>query len=192
MAVATRVPLYDRLPELYRIEDAKAESEPLRALLGLIEQAFGAVHENIEALYHDLFIETCDPWAIPYIADLLGTTHLKGDPATIRRDVAGTIGWRRRKGTLGAIEAITEALTGWSVHAAELFKDLVVAQELDHQRPDAGGLPPYGLATVDRHTVVRGGTAVVRDPSTLALLETPFDPFARRLHSLSRTPPARR
>jgi hypothetical protein len=179
MATAS-VPLYDRLPELYRLEDAKqGEGEPLRALLALVEEAFGAVHENIESLYHDLFIDTCDPWAIPYIADLLGTSHLQGDPRSIRRDVALTIGSRRRKGTLGAIEAITEALSGWGVHAAELFKDLVVAQELDHQRPDAGGLPPYGLATVDRHTVVRGGTAPVRDPATLALLDTPFDPFAR-------------
>lgn len=180
MAPATRVPLYDRLPELYRIEDAgEGRPETLRALLALMEDAFGAVHESVESLYHDLFIETCDPWAIPYIADLLGTSHLKGDPRTLRRDVANTIHARRRKGTLGAIEEITAALTGWGVHAAELFKDVVFAQELDHQRPDAGGLPPYGLATVDRHTVVRGGTAVVRDPATLALLDTPFDPFAR-------------
>lgn len=180
MATEPRVPLYDRIPEIHRIEDAKqAPAEPLRALLALVEETFGAVHENIESLYHDLFIETCDDWAIPYIADLLGTSHLKGDPVTLRRDVAGTIGWRRRKGTLGAIESITEALTGWGVHAAELFNDLAWAQDLDHQRPDAGGLAPYGLATVDRHTVVRGGTAVIRDPSTLALLGTPFDPFAR-------------
>ena len=74
-SLSVRVPLYDRLPEVYRIEDAKQdENEPLRALLALLEQTFGAVHENIEALYHDLFIETCDPWAIPYIADLLGTS----------------------------------------------------------------------------------------------------------------------
>jgi hypothetical protein len=174
------VPLYDQLPQVYRIEDRKKDSgEPLRALLALLEQTFGAVHESIEALYHDLFIETCDPWVIPYIADLVGTSHLTGDPATIRRDVAGTIASRRRKGTLGSIEEITEALSGWGVHAAELFKDLAWTQDLDHQRPDAGGAPPYAAATVDRHTVVRGGTATVRDPSTLALLDTPFDPFAR-------------
>jgi Phage tail protein (Tail_P2_I) len=177
--MAVRVPLYDRLPEVYRIEDAKDQDSPLRALLAPLEEAFSAIHADIETLYHDLFVETCDSWALPYIADLLGTSHLSGDPATIRRDVAGTIGWRRRKGTLGAIEAITEALTGWGVHAAELFKDVAFAQELDHQRPDAGGAPPYALPTVDRHTVPRGGTAPIRDPSTLALLDTPFDPFAR-------------
>lgn len=179
MADKLRVPLYERVPELYRIEDAKqTPAQPLRAFLGLVEDAFAAVHESIESLYHDLFIDTCDEWVIPYLADLLGTSHLKGDPRTLRRDIAGTIGWRRRKGTLGVIEALTEALSGWGVHAAEMFKDLVWAQELDHQRPDAGGQPPYGLATVDRHTVVRGGTAVIRDPATLALLATPFNPFA--------------
>ncbi len=180
MTDPVRVPLYDRVPEIYRIEDAKqTPAFPLRAFLELVEGAFGEIHANIESLYHDFFIETCDEWVIPYIGDLLGTSHLKGDSRTLRRDVASTIAWRRRKGTLGAIEALTEALTGWGVHAAELMKDLAWAQHLNHQRPDAGGLRPYGLATVDRHTVVRGGTAVVRDPATLALLGTPFDPFAR-------------
>src|SRR4051794_35125012 len=167
--MAARVPLYDRLPELYPIEDAKQQDLPLRALLAPLEEAFSAIHADIEALYHDLFVETCDGWVLPYIADLLGTSHLSGDPATIRRDVAGTIGWRRRKGTLGAIEAITEALTGGGVHAAELSKDIAFAQDLDHQRPDAAGAPSYALPTVDRHTVPRGGTAPIRDPSTLAL-----------------------
>ena len=135
--MAVTVPLYDRLPELYRIEDARdGRHEPLRALLALVEESFGAVHESIEALYHDLFIETCEPWAIPYIADLLGTSHLSGDTQTLRRDVALTIHARRRKGTLGAIEDITEALTGWGVHAAELFKDVVCRAGA---RPPAAG-----------------------------------------------------
>jgi hypothetical protein len=180
MAAAPRVPLFDRLPELHRVEDERlAPAGQLRALLALVEEAFGAVHESVESLYHDLFIETCDDWVIPYIADLLGTSHLQGDPVALRRDVAGTIGWRRRKGTLGVVRDVTKELTGWGVHAAELFEDLAWSQELDHQRPDSGGLPPYALPTVDHHTVVRGGTATIRDPSTLALLGTPFDSFAR-------------
>lgn len=179
MPDAPRVPLYDRIPEIYRSRDAEqVPAYPLKAFLGLVEGAFDEIHANVEALYHDLFVETCDPWVIPYIADLLGTSHLKGDVVALRRDVAGTIGWRRRKGTLGAIEDVTEKLTGWGAFATELFQDLAWAQHLNHQRPDAGGVPPYGLTTVDRHTVVRGGTAVIRDPATLALLDTPFDPFA--------------
>ena len=109
--------------------------EPLRALLALLEQTFSAVHENIEALYHDLFIETCDPWAIPYIADLLGTSHLAGDPATIRRDVAGTIGWRRRRGTLGAMRSPIDA-----VPSATVGKIMLVLADVNacrHQSPTA-------------------------------------------------------
>ncbi|MBV9211245.1 MAG: hypothetical protein JOZ52_11475, partial [Acidobacteria bacterium] len=110
-----RVSLYERLPEIYRLKDGQlsevyrtktgknAPDYQLRDYLGLVEEVFGAIHENIESLYHDLFIETCDAWVIPYIGDLLGVSHLSGDEWTLRADVADTIALRRRKGTLGAI-----------------------------------------------------------------------------------------
>ncbi len=112
-----RVPLYDRLPEIYRIRDQEqAPPGQLRAYLSLVEEAFGEIHKNIEALYHDLFIETCDDWVIPYIGDLLGVTPLKGEAWTLRADVADTIALRRRKGTLASIERLTYNLTQWGVH----------------------------------------------------------------------------
>jgi hypothetical protein len=182
-----RVPLYERLPEIYRIRDEEL-SPPgqLSAYLALVERAFGAIHEDIESLYHDLFVETGDDWVVPYIGDLLGTSHLAGDPWTIRADVADTVALRRRKGTLGAIELLTFDLTKWGVHCLELRERLVWQQHLNHQRPDEGGEPPYGLPTVTRHTVIRGGTVTLRDPPTLSLLGTPFDPFA---HTADVRPP---
>ena len=56
MTEAPRVPLYDRLPEIYRIRDAE-ETPPgmLAAYLRAPEAALSALHENIEALYDDLF-----------------------------------------------------------------------------------------------------------------------------------------
>jgi tail protein P2 I len=148
---STRVPLYARLPEIYRIRDAEqTPPDQLRAFLAAVEQAFGAVHENIEALYQDFFIDTCDDWVVPYIADLLGTTHLKGDPRTLRADVADTIALRRRKGTLSAMERLAANLTGWPCRCVELFQRLEWSQHLNHQRPDAGGLPPYGLPSLTR------------------------------------------
>lgn len=174
-----RVSLYERLPEIYRIKDQ--EQQPpfqLKSYLALVEKAFGAIHENIESLYHDLFIETSSDWVIPYIGDLLGTSHLSGDPWTLRADVADTIALRRRKGTLGAIELLTYNLTQWGVHCVELRENLVWNQHLNHQRQDEGGKPPYGLPSVTRHTVIRGGTVTLRDPAMLSLLNTPFDPFA--------------
>lgn len=156
-----RVPLFDRLPEIYRSRDTEqSPPDPLRAYLGAVEGAFGALHGNIAQLYEDLFIDTCDDWVIPYLADLLGTSHLKGEPRTLRADVADTIALRRRKGTLGAVERLAVNLTAWACRAVELRENLGWAQHLNHQRPD------------------RGGTAALRDPATLALLGTPFDPFA--------------
>ncbi len=179
MNTAKRVPLYERLPEIYRIRDAEqTPPDQLRALLAAVEGAFGAVHENIEALYNDLFIDTCDPWVIPYIADLVGTTHLAGDAYTLRADVADTIALRRRKGTLGAIERLAANLTGWPCRAVELFHNLAWTQHLNHQRPDTGGMPPYGDPAITRFAVRCGGTVPVRDPAMLSLLGTPFDPFA--------------
>ena len=191
----TRVPLFERLPEIYRIKDAEqAPPDQLRSYLAVVEEAFGAIHENIDALYHDLFIEHCDEWVIPYIGDLMGTTALKGEAWTLRADVADTIPLRRRKGTLGAIELLTFNLTEWGVHCVELLENMVWNQHLNHQRPDDGGRPPYrdgrpGSANpaMTRQTVIRGGTVTLRDPAMLALLNTPFDPFA---HVADIQPPA--
>ena len=93
------VPLFDRLPEIYRVRDAEqSPPDQLRAYLAAVEER-SARCDDIGQLYDDLFIDTCDDWVIPYLADLLGTTHLKGEARTLRADVADTT-LRRRKGTL--------------------------------------------------------------------------------------------
>ncbi len=180
--MAQRKSLYDRLPEIYRIKDAEQiPPYQLKALVDLVdEHVFANVRDNILDLYHNFFIETCDDWVVPYIGDLLGTTALQGDPWTLRADVADTIVLRRRKGTLGAIERLTYDLTQWGVHASELFRNLSWMQHLNHQRPDEGGLPPYSpqVAKADRPVTPFGGTMAIKDPALLALLDTPFDPFA--------------
>jgi hypothetical protein len=173
-----RLPLFQRLPEIYRIRDAE-QSPPgqLEAYVGALDEVFGAIRDDIEALYHDQSIETCADWAIPYIGDLLGTSHLSGDAWTLRADVARTIHHRRRKGTLGAIESLTFSLSGWAVHAVELRERLCWNQHLNHQRPDEGGAPPLSLP----HAIdapVRGGTVNLRKPAELVSLSGPFDTCA--------------
>jgi hypothetical protein len=183
-----RTPFFARLPEIYRIRDAEQfPPDQLRAYLRVLESAFSAIHENIEALYHDLFIDTCDDWVVAYIADLLGTSHLKGKARTLRADVADTIALRRRKGTLSALERLAANLTGWAARAVEMRENLAWNQHLNHQRPDVGGLPPYADRTLTRFHVTRGGTVPVRDPAMLSLLGTPFSSFA---HTVDVKPPA--
>lgn len=174
-----RVPLYNRLPEIYRIRDAEqTPPEQLRRYLALVEEVFGQIHANIEDLYHDLFIDTCGDWVIPYLGDLLGVSHLSGDPWTLRAEVADTIALRRRKGSLAAIERLVFDLTQWGVHCRELRESLVWSQHLNHQRPDEGGVPPYSLTATTRCIPTRGGTVTLCDPAMLSLLGSPFDPFA--------------
>jgi hypothetical protein len=174
----SRRPLFQRLPEIYRIRDAE-QTPPgqFEAYVGLMDGVHAAIRDNIEALYHDEFIETCADWVIPYIGDLLGNSHLAGDPWTLRADVARTIHHRRRKGTLGAIESLSFVLTGWAAHVVELRERLCWNQHLNHQRPDEGGTPPLTLVT-SISAPVRGGTVNLRDPAALSLLSGPFDPFA--------------
>lgn len=173
-----RVALYQRLPEIYRIRDAE-QSPPgqLQAYLALMETVHSALRDDIGALGRDAFIESCADWVVPYLADLLGTSHLAGDPWTLRADVARTINHRRRKGTLGAIESLVHALSGWAVHAVEMRERLLWNQHLNHQRPDAGGNPPLPLGQF-AGDARRGGTVNLRDPALLSLLHGPFDPFA--------------
>jgi phage tail-like protein len=182
----SRLPLFQRLPEIYRLRDVE-QTPPgqLEAFVGVIDEVAQAIHDDIDALYQDLFIETCAPWVIPYIADLLGTSHLSGDPHDLRADVARTVRNRRRKGTLGAVESVVHALSGWAVHAVELRDRLLWEQHLNHQRPDAGGVPPLSLAA-SIAAPARGGSVTLRDPALLSLLGGPFDPFG---HSVDLKPP---
>ncbi|GGX79736.1 hypothetical protein GCM10007160_03910 [Litchfieldella qijiaojingensis] len=173
-----RRPLYQQLPEIYRIKDGEQRpAHQLEAYMGILDEVMAGVRDNIEALYHDFFIETCDDWLIPYLGDLLGVSHLAGDPWTLRADVARTVFHRRRKGTLGAIESLSYTLTGWAAHAVESRERMAWNQHLNHQRPDAGGQPPLRLRT-DIVSQVRGGMATLRDPAQLSFLNGPFDPFA--------------
>ena len=64
--------LYERLPEIYRERDSEQQlGSQLKQYLELFDAIIGEIQENIESLYHDLFIVTFTGWAIPYISDLL-------------------------------------------------------------------------------------------------------------------------
>src|SRR5690606_26974974 len=129
--------LYDLLPTIYRIDDER-NGGPLQALLEIIQQQADALKQDIDDLYDDLFIETCAEWAIPYIGALVGNNPLHEVLRTRRADVARTIYYRRRKGTLPMLEGLARDLTSWNVHAVPFFETLVWTQNMNHLRQDAG------------------------------------------------------
>ena len=136
MSSLTAQRLYALLPAVYRIRDEQ-QGFPLRALVSLIAQEFEALEENIEQLYDDQFIETCEPWAAPYIGDLIGYRPLHGVAAAIaspRAEVANTIGYRRRKGTAAMLEQLARDVTDWPARAVEFFEQLATTQYMNHVR----------------------------------------------------------
>lgn len=162
--------IYGLLPAFIRLRDATAGGGALRALIEVIAQQAGVVDAGLDQLYDDQFIETCAPWVVPYIGDLIGYTPLRplappeaaGTVAATRAEVADTIGLRRRKGTLAMLEQLCSDVTGWPGIAVEFFARLATTQYVrNHLRP--------GDAIVDVRspmTAVDTGGAFDRPPRT--------------------------
>ncbi len=176
--------LYGLLPAVYRERDAE-RGYPLRALLGLVNPQADELQGDIQQLWDNFFVETCERWAIPYIGDLVGNrllhdirrlqtvdeaaeifTDLIGPDLRpeiairLRADVAKTIYYRRRKGTLPMLEELSRDVTGWAAHAVEFFERLVWSHNLNHLRLFSTGTPD------------------IRSVEALGRLNGAFDPFS--------------
>ncbi len=165
--------LYQLLPVIDRQRDAE-RGWPLRTLLRVIAKQVDLVEADIAQLYENWFIETCENWVVPYIGDLIGyrPVHDAGEAGDVitaegrqrnqiltpRREVANTIAFRRRKGTLALLEALGLEVAGWPAVRAVEFRSL-----LDRLQSMSAPQPQRGL-TVD----LRQGAALDR-------LGGPFD-----------------
>jgi hypothetical protein len=168
--------LYDLVPAIYRLRDP-AHGSALRALLRVIAEQADVVERDIAQLYENWFIETCEDWVVPYIGALVGYTPVATgpDPGTgtralareritiPRREVANTIRFRRRKGTLSVLPDLAQAVALWPALAVEFYRLLAVTQNIDYLHMD------------------RGRTAELRDVPALDLLGTAFDTMARNV-----------
>ena len=170
--------LFDLLPAVHREHDY-ARGHALRALLAIIGEQVDVVEDDIERLYANWFIETCDDWVVPYLGDLIGYRAVHdagepGDPRTARaaarnriliprREIAGTIAARRRKGTLALLEEIGNHVAGWPARVVEFYRLLGWMQHLDHVH------------------VHRGQTLDVR---RAALLDAAGGPFEQIAHTV--------
>lgn len=167
--------LYDLLPYIYRLRDTEA-GQPLRALLQIIAEQVEVVEEDITQLYDNWFIETCEEWVVPYIADLIGfrLVHEAGEPGATsspadlsrnralipRREVANTIRYRRRKGALSLLELLATDVTNWPTRAVEFYKLLGWTQNLNHLHSE------------------RARTVNLRSGDALDRINGPFDELA--------------
>ncbi|KYC37267.1 hypothetical protein WA1_47490 [Scytonema hofmannii PCC 7110] len=167
--------LYELLPVVYRQRDAE-QGYPLRDLLRVITEQVDVVEADIFQLYENWFIETCQDWVVPYIGDLIGYRPVPeaGEPGDVRmlggqqrnkiliprREVANTIRYRQRKGTLALLELLANDVAGWSVRAVEFYKLLGWTQDVNHSR------------------ISQGRTVDLRQGDALDRLNGPFDEIA--------------
>src|SRR5262249_32675684 len=140
------------LPAIHRIRDAERGS-PLRALLQVIAEQVNVVEADIAQVYGNWYIETWVEVVVRNIGVLVGyrIAHEAGEPGDAstsaarnrilipRRDVAGAIRNRRRKGALALLEELARDVAGWPARAVEFFKLLVWTQNVNHPHLDRGG-----------------------------------------------------
>lgn len=143
---------------------AKATRGPLESLLMVIDEQLANFAADLDQLYNDQFIETCAPWVIPYIGDLIGYRPIQGIAAAVddpRAEVANTISMRRRKGTVLVLEQLARDVTGWGAHAEEFFLKLGTTQYVkcmrlgNHYAPDVRGWKPRALRSSAFSTMAR-------------------------------------
>jgi len=152
--------MYARIPAQYRVYDATL-GQPLFALLKVVGAQGANLRQDLDALWDNFFIETCDDWVVPYIGALVGANLLQQPIGQSNRlEVWNTVLWRRSKGTPQMLQSMSQAISQWPADIAEFFSSLGWSQNLNHIRLD------------------RPLTPDLRNPSALALLGHAADPFA--------------
>jgi hypothetical protein len=173
--------LWSLLPAVYRAEDTDIFSTngPLREMVNRIGAQAAILRRSIDRTWEDQSIETCDDWLIPYIGDLLATNLVANlDSRGQRLDVANTIYYRRRKGTVGILEQIAYNITGWNAKVVEFFRRMGRTR---HGLDPAIGVAPAlqlaeGLLGPLTHTRI-GGFANLRNVDGASKAHTAFDEF---------------
>jgi hypothetical protein len=127
--------LWNLLPAVYRTADTdrfesdqqrqRAAPGPLRELVNRIGAQAAILRRDLDRLWENESIEVCDDWVIAYLGDLVATNLVASlDARGQRIDVAKTIYYRRRKGTVAVLEELAHDITGWDARVVEFFRRL--------------------------------------------------------------------
>jgi len=205
---ATGRQLFDILPEVYRTRDsAEAGGEgDLARFLDACGELLDRIRATLDQRLADSFPDnppsglSCQPWLIPYFAQLLDVRLVSPDEKGRRDEVANAVAWRQRKGTLTAIEQIAEAVGQMEVEIQEGWRLTAVTPRSGMPRLPAGALGEDPLFDefqqhplwAARHPDLPTATVDLRYPTramqmALAAGEFPSNPAAK-LTSFAGTP----
>ena len=152
------------------------------------------VEADIKQLYENWFIETCEDWVVPFIGDLIGYRLVHeagppGDPSTPagrernrilipRREVANTVRYRRRKGTLALLELLARDVANWPARAVEFCDLLSVTQSVRLAEYEYAGWRTKDL-NAGANVLPLGKTTIdLRQGDVLDRIDGPFDEFS--------------
>ncbi|WP_281545486.1 hypothetical protein [Grimontia sp. SpTr1] len=128
--------LYNLLPEVYRRRDEE-QGFPLKALMEILAEQAAIVKHDIDRLYDNQFIETCDEWAAPYLGELAGYRYGPEIPGVSQRaSAANQIRITRRRGVALALEQLATDTTRYPARVVEFFRLLSRPEHLAALRPN--------------------------------------------------------
>lgn len=187
--------LWQLVPAIYRALDTGVPpgappggTGALRDLINRIGAQAATVRRGIDRLGENQSIETCDDWVIPYIGDLVATRLVSCLPPPAQRiDVAKTIYYRRRAGTVGLLEELAADIVSRDARVVEFFRRLGrTRHQFDPEIGLVGDLlpdqpPPLPMAEglIGRYSrTPAGGFADLRNVYGANNIGTAFDEFA--------------
>jgi hypothetical protein len=211
-AVNLTTVLYRQLPEVYRSRDnprrkpdgSIAAPGDLVRLLDTFGDLQGALYRTVLQRYYDIFPDQegvddeglrrgCQPWVLPYLAQLLDVVPLSPLESGQRTELADAVAWRQRKGTTAVAERIAEAVAGLEVELQEGWRMVAVTphagfallpaasfgeNELAFDGTVSAATPGLGPARAT-HPGLPNGTVDLRRASR-AVRSGPTDPTAQQ------------
>ena len=155
--------LWEWIPASYRELDALESGNSLRGLVQALAARAAILKRSQDRLWDDAYIELADDWAVPYIGELVATRLVSALDTRARRiDVAKTIYYRRRKGTVLVLEQLIADMGDWQGRVMEEFRRLARTRHgLDGiaRSGRISGTPEGGLADLRavRGALLTGG-----------------------------------
>lgn len=154
--------LYRQMPEVHRDRDnprrdasgtiiAPGDMARLLLVAGDLQQA---LYRTLRQRYQDLFPDQegqdefgmwrgCQPWVLPYLAQLLDVVPMSPLEAGQRAEIANAVPWRQRKGTTAATEQIAAAVSRLTIETQEGWRLVAVTPRAGFARLPAAS---YGEA----------------------------------------------
>ncbi len=166
--------LYGLLPAIYQEYDTRKENNVLQEFLKIIASQAATIRQDIDGLLNNFFINSCDEWVIPYIADLIAAKVVPNSSLNSRLDVQNTIRWRKLKGTQTGLVDLIRNTINRNAKVKEAFKYCSSSQHLAFEASDIIVNKPYNfvnlrdqdeISNIDTESDTLPHTIDVREPS---------------------------